>query len=156
MAQDIANQIHSSLIKNKKTLAVAESCTGGLLSKMLTDLPESSKYFLLGIVAYNNKVKENILGINPKIIARHGAVSAEVAKLMAKSAKDLAKTDFGIGITGIAGPAGATARKPVGLVFIAVEGRNKGICERFIFKGTRQAIRKKTSLKALHLLQKLI
>ena len=149
----IVNQIHEILINNGKTISVAESCTGGLLSKLLTDLSGSSKYFVLGIVAYNNKIKESILQIPKGIIRKNGAVSTETAKSLAKSVRKIAKTDFGIGITGIAGPAGGSAQKPVGTVFIAVSGKKQTICKKYIFSGSRSIIRKKSALKALEVLK---
>lgn len=145
-------QIHRLLTKNGKTVAVAESCTGGLLSAMLTQLSGSSRYFILGIVAYGNNAKETVLKIPLRLIAEKGAVSKEVAQGMANSARKLGGTDFGIGITGIAGPSGATSQKPLGLVFIALESKNKKLCERFIFEGNRETVRKKAALKALALL----
>jgi len=154
--EHIVNQIHKTLIKNKKTIAVAESCTGGLLSNLLTQISGSSKYFILGIVAYSNKAKENILKIPGQLIAKKGAVSQEAAKRMALSVRELAKTGFGIGITGIAGPTGATPKKPVGTVFIAIDGEDRKICQRFLFKGNRNSIRKKAALKALELLKLLV
>ena len=152
----LINQIHKFLVKNKKTIAVAESCTGGLLSNILTSLPDSSKYFMLGVVVYSNKAKENILKISAGTIAKKGAVSKDVAKLLAKSVRSLAKTDFGIGITGIAGPGGGSKEKPVGTVFIAIDSKNKRICEKFNFTGTRSSIRKKSALKALELLKRML
>ena len=144
----IVNQIHKTLIKNKKTIAVAESCTGGLLSNLLTQISGSSKYFILGIVAYSNRVKEYILKISSQLIAKKGAVSQELAKRMAVSVKELAKTDFGIAITGIAGPTGAISQKPVGTVFIAIDGEDRKICKKFHFTGNRTNVRKKAALKA--------
>ncbi len=155
MAQHIVEQIHTSLIKNKKTVAVAESCTGGLLSNILTQLSGSSKYFILGIVTYSNKAKENILKIPRQLIAKKGAVSGEVAQKMAQQVRKLAKTDFGIGTTGIAGPTGATAQKPVGTVFMAINSGKKNICKKYHFKGNRAAIRKKAAWKSLELLREL-
>lgn len=150
--QDIVSKIHLTLIKKGKTVAVAESCTGGLLSNLLTRISGSSKYFILGIVAYSNRTKENILKIPSQLIAKKGAVSRETAKIMAQAVRKLAKTDFGIGITGIAGPSGATAKKPVGTVFIAIDSKDEKICQRFLFKGNRNIIREKAALKALELL----
>jgi len=152
----IVSQIHKLLIKKKKNIAVAESCTGGLLSNLLTQIPGSSKYFILGIVAYSNQAKENILKIPRNIIAQKGAVSNNVAGLLAKSVRLIAKTDFGIGVTGIAGPGGGSKEKPVGTVFIAVDSKNKTICKKFNFSGTRLSIRRKSALKALELLKGLI
>ena len=154
MAQLIARQIHESLIKNKKTLAVAESCTGGLLSKLLTDFSGSSHYFIMGLVAYSNTIKVRILKIPHRIILEKGAVSEEVARLMAKSARKIAKADIGLGITGIAGPCGGSKEKPVGTVFIAIDTQSKHICKKFYFKGNRAAIRKNAALKALTLLKR--
>jgi nicotinamide-nucleotide amidase len=151
----IMNQIHKLLIKNKKTIAVAESCTGGLLSYLLTSLSGSSEYFVLGLVVYSNKAKSSVLNIPGRIIAKKGAVSEEVAMAMSRGVRKLAKTDFGIGITGIAGPAGGSEFKPVGTVFIAIDTKNKKLCRRFFFKGARAGIRKKAALKALVLLKSL-
>ncbi|MBU1726325.1 MAG: CinA family protein [Candidatus Omnitrophica bacterium] len=152
MKQTIISQAHKLLLKSGKTIAVAESCTGGILSSFLTLLPGSSKYFILGAITYSNKTKENILGISPSVISKNGAVSAPVAQLMAQKARRLAKADFGIGITGIAGPTGGSPQKPVGTVFIAISSNNKSIYRKFKFTGTRSAIRKKAALGALKLL----
>ncbi len=150
------NQIHKLLVKNKKTIAVAESCTGGLLSKLLTQTPGSSGYFKLGVVAYSNQAKENILKVPANIIVKKGAVSKDVAKLLAKSVRLLASTDLGIGTTGIAGPTGGSKEKPVGTVFIAIDAKNNRICKKFTFTGSRTTIRKKAALKALELLNRLV
>ncbi len=150
--QPIVAKIHSLLLKNQKCVSVAESCTGGLLSKLLTDITGSSKYFNLGVVVYSDKAKEVILRIPKRLISNKGAVSQEVAKTMAESVRRLAKTDFGIGITGIAGPGGGNAQKPVGTVFIAIDSKTKKTCRKFNFKGNRAAIRQKAALKALELL----
>lgn len=153
MPKHIVSQIHSSLIKKQKTVAVAESCTGGLLSKLLTELSGSSKYFILGIVAYQNKVKIKILRVPASLIVKKGGVCAEVAKTMAQAVRKIAKTDFGIGVTGIAGPTGGSSRKPVGTVYIAVDSKNRKVCKKFHFTGKRANIRKKAALKALKLLE---
>ena len=151
--QPIIQQIHKLLIKNKKTLSLAESCTGGLLSYFLTSISGSSQYFILGVIAYSNAAKTSILKIPRKIIFKNGAVSSKVARLMASSVKKLAKSDFGIGVTGIAGPGGGSKSKPVGTVFIAVDGPAKKICQRFSFKGSRLAIKKAAAQMALRLLK---
>ncbi|HLD82358.1 MAG TPA: nicotinamide-nucleotide amidohydrolase family protein, partial [Candidatus Omnitrophota bacterium] len=104
----IIGQIHHLLIRNRKNIAVAESCTGGLLSNLLTQTPGSSQYVILGIVAYSNQSKQGLLKIPTSLIAKKGAVSKEVALKMAESVRTLAKTDFGIAVTGIAGPTGGT------------------------------------------------
>ncbi|MBI4707022.1 MAG: CinA family protein [Candidatus Omnitrophica bacterium] len=149
-------QLHKLLIKENKTIAIAESCTGGLLSSLLTRLPGSSKYFILGIVTYSNTAKEKFLKIPKSILLKNGAVSEKVAKLMAKNVRQAAKTDFGIGITGIAGPTGGSTQKPVGTVFIALTKDKKVICKKLVFKGNRNTVRKQAALKSLALLKDLI
>jgi PncC family amidohydrolase len=149
--QHIADKIHKSLLKKKMTVSVAESCTGGLLCACLTDLSGSSGYFSLGVVTYSNKAKHKALGIPLTLINNKGAVSAEVALKMAKSVRKLAKTDYGISVTGIAGPTGGSPWKPVGTVFMAVSDKKRTICRRFLFKGSRASIRKQSVAKALSL-----
>jgi len=152
----IVSQIHKLLIRKKKNIATAESCTGGLLAYLLTQFPGSSQYFTLGVVVYSNRAKENILKIPANLLVKKGAVSESVAKLMARSVRLLAKTHFGIGITGIAGPGGGTKEKPVGTVFIAIDAKNKKLCQKFRFTGKRITVRKKSALKAIELLSGLI
>ncbi len=156
MAQDIVRQIHILLIKNKKTIAVAESCTGGLLAGLLTRNSGSSQYFILGVVAYSNKAKEIILKIPRSLIKKYGAVSKTTAELMAQNIRRIANTDFAIGLTGIAGPKGRIPGKPVGTVFVAIDSKKKKICKRFVFKGIRALIRKKAALRSLELLKKML
>ena len=114
---------------------------------------EAQKYFILGAVTYSNKSKEGILNIPPALIAKKGAISQEVAQRMAQSVRKIAKTDFGIAITGIAGPTGGTPQKPVGTVFIAVNSKTKTICKKFHFSGSRTVIRNKAALSALKFLK---
>ena len=154
--QDIVNHIHKLLIKNKKTIAVAESCTGGQLSNLLTQISGSSGYFILGVVAYSNRAKTAILNIPTHIIAQEDAVSKGVATAMAEAVRKIAKANLAIGITGIAGPNGATEKKPVGTVFIAINSKLKKLCKKFHFKGNRLTIRKKAALKSLELLKSII
>ena len=154
--QRLVKQIHKLLLKKAKTVAVAESCTGGLVCNLLTQSPGSSQYFILGVVAYSNKTKRVILKIPRQVIAKKGAVSRIVAKLMAKSVRLIAKTDFGLGITGIAGPGGSSKEKPVGTVFIAVDSKKRVLCKKFIFRGSRLNIRKMAALKSLELLKKIL
>jgi len=156
MPQGIIYQIHNALLKKEKTLAIAESCTGGLLSKLLTDTPGSSKYLNLGIIAYSNAAKERILKIPHTVILKYGAVSRQVAILMAKNVKKISKVNYGIGITGIAGPSGGSKVKPIGTVYIAVSDVNKTICKKFVFRGTRSVIKTKSALRSLELLKKLL
>ena len=152
MFNKIILKIHKKLLKKEKTIATAESCSGGLLASLLTSLSGSSNYFIFGAVTYSNKSKEIILDIPAKIITHYGAVSREVARLMAQNIRKKTHTDFGLSITGIAGPTGATANKPVGTVFIAFADKNKTLCRLFRFSGKRESIRKKTVGEALRLL----
>jgi nicotinamide-nucleotide amidase len=152
MFNKILLQLHKKLIRKQKTVAVAESCTGGLLSNLLTGLPGSSNYFLLGVITYSNKSKETILNIPAKTIARYGAVSRQVAIFMAQNIRKKTDADFGLSITGIAGPAGAATAKPVGTVFIALAGKNKTLCRLFLLPGKREIVRKKSAQEALRLL----
>lgn len=142
------------ILKAKRlTLSVAESCTGGLITKRLTDISGSSKFFMTGIVTYSDESKENFLGVPDALIKKHGVVSRQVCKEMALGIKHFACTDIGIGITGIAGPAGGSARKPVGLVYIALATDRKRIVGEFRFKGSRQDIRWQASQAALDMIR---
>jgi len=145
--------ISELLIKKNKTLAVAESCTGGLLANALTNIPGSSKYFLLGVVAYSNQIKTSLLNVPERVIKRYGAVSRQVAQIMAQNVRKNASSDYGIGITGIAGPGGGTPKKPIGTVFISVAAKNKADSEKFHFPGSRLEVKRKTVLKALSMLK---
>ncbi|MDH4227482.1 MAG: nicotinamide-nucleotide amidohydrolase family protein [Deltaproteobacteria bacterium] len=139
-----------------ETLALAESCTGGLIGAMLTEVPGSSKWFQGSIVAYGNGVKTNILDVKASVIRKSGAVSEQTAALMAKGALKKLKAGYAAAVTGIAGPSGGTKDKPVGTVYIAVCDRKRLRVQRFNFKGSRTAIRKKTASKAVWLLKKFI
>jgi PncC family amidohydrolase len=136
------------------TVAVAESCTGGLLAGALTSLSGSSAYFISGAVVYSNSAKQQALNVPALMLKKYGAVSDPVGRALAENIRKKARTDFGIGITGIAGPTGGSAAKPVGTVFIAVSTRAKTVCRRFLFKGTRSSIRKQSVKEALVLLNK--
>ena len=152
----LEEKIARILIKKKKTVAVAESCTGGLLAHRLTNIPGSSSFFKIGIITYSNESKIKLLNIPPRLIQRYGAVSAEVAVAMAQGAQKILKTDFGISITGIAGPNGATLQKPIGLTFVAVIHHEKIICAKFHLKGQRQNIKRQAATRALLLLNQFL
>lgn len=141
------------LIKHDLRIAVAESCTGGSVSGRLTDVPGSSAYFLAGIVAYSNEAKHRLLNVSPKTILQHGAVSSFVAVEMATGARQIMDADIGIGITGIAGPAGGSPEKPVGLVFAALSSVFSNPAERFLFEGTRTEIKTRATQRTLNLLR---
>jgi nicotinamide-nucleotide amidase len=141
------------LIKKGKTIAVAESCTGGLLGNLLTNIPGSSQYFLLGIIAYSNQAKTSLLKIPALLIKREGSVSSRVSRLMARNVRRIASSSYGIGITGIAGPSGGTKAKPKGTVFISVATGNKVQTKKFHFYGSRLAVKRKTVMKAISILK---
>lgn len=134
------------------TLALAESCTGGLLSSAVTDVPGSSGYFLGSVVAYSNEVKESALGVKAATIRKHGAVSGETAVEMARGVRKALGADISAAITGIAGPGGGSPEKPVGLVFIAVSKGKSSEARRFVFKGGRKSIKKQSARAALSFL----
>ena len=136
------------------TLAVAESCTGGLLAERITDVPGSSKYFIGGVIAYSNDVKMKALGVEPMLLMEHGAVSAPVAEAMAEGVRTRAETDFGLSITGIAGPDGGTEEKPVGTVFIALADEVKTEHRKLHLPGDRHLIRWRSSQAALDMLRR--
>ncbi|MCM8783054.1 MAG: CinA family protein [Candidatus Omnitrophica bacterium] len=152
--EKIIKEINRLLIKKKKTLAVAESCTGGKLSSLLTEIKGSSCYFLGGIVAYSNRAKETLLRVPKATLLKNGPVSPETTQLLASSVKKLLGADIGIGITGIAGPTGETKETPRGTVFIALETKKRRFCQTFLFKGRRTTVRKKAALFALEILKK--
>ena len=144
------------ILKGGYSLAVAESCTGGLLASRITDVPGSSRYFIGGIVAYSNEVKIKILGVHRETIERHGAVSEECAREMALGVAHLLNADLAISTTGIAGPTGGTEEKPVGTVYIGIFHRGKLRVEKRRFEGTREEIKEKIVSEALKLLYEMI
>jgi nicotinamide-nucleotide amidase len=129
------------LAERRASLAVAESCTGGLVQAMLTDVPGSSQVFMGGVVAYDNAVKERLLGVSAATLREHGVVSEETAREMAEGVRDRLQATFGIATTGIAGPGGGTPDKPVGLVYIAVAGPDRTDVFRLLLSGSREQIR---------------
>ena len=137
-----------------KTIAVAESCTGGMLSARLTARPGSSAYFKLGVVSYSNQAKTSLLKVPPQMLSRFGAVSRQTCCRMATQVRRMAATDIGIAITGIAGPSGAVPGKPVGTVFIALATKTTCRCRRFLFKGSRSAVRTQSCAQALAMLER--
>jgi nicotinamide-nucleotide amidase len=136
------------------TIACAESCTGGLIGHRLTEVPGSSDYFLESAVVYANRAKVRRLGVPAALIERHGAVSAPVARAMAAGIRRTAGADCGLAVTGVAGPGGGTARKPVGLVYLALAGSRGVAVERHIFAGGRSVVKLQASQKALDIVRK--
>ena len=147
--QTLAEVTGQALLRAGRKIAVAESCTGGMLARMLTDVPGSSDYFLQGWVTYSNESKTKELGVPPELLAQHGAVSAQVAEAMAKGAREKSKADVAVGITGIAGPGGGTEEKPVGLVYISVETPEGTETRQWRFMRGREAVRLRAALTAL-------
>lgn len=148
----IENVIGKRLAARRQTLATAESCSGGWIAHRITNVPGSSVYFLGGIVAYSNAAKTNLLGVSDSAIHRYGAVSEPVAREMAEGARKCFRADWGVGVTGIAGPSGGTPDKPVGTVYITIAGPDGVHTECCAFNGTRLEIKKQTAERALHLL----
>ena len=136
------NKIIKHLIKKNITVSIAESCTGGQLSKSFTDFPGVSKIFNLGVITYSNESKINILKISKKIINEYGAVSEKTAYLMSKNLFKITKSKLCISTTGIAGPKGASKTKPLGLVYIGLTFKEKTVVFKKNFKGNRKEIQK--------------
>jgi len=140
-----AKLLGAVLSASGKTLAVAESCTGGLLGGAVTSIPGSSLYFSGGVVAYGNSAKISLLGVPPDLIAARGAVSREVALAMAEGVLSLFRADLAIAVTGVAGPGGGSRGKPAGTVWVAVVAPGGVRCaHRFRFPGDREAVRRET------------
>jgi len=136
------------------TLAVAESCTGGLIAQRLTSVPGSSKYFMESCVTYSNESKVRLVGVDKKLIKEFGAVSQQVARDMARGVRHRAKTDFGLAVTGIAGPGGGTPEKPVGLVYIALADDAHTEHRKLTIPGDRELVRWRASQAALDMLRR--
>ncbi len=136
------------------TVAVGESCTGGLIAQRLTSVPGSSAYFDRGLVTYSNRAKVDLLKVPAALIREKGAVSAEVASAMAQGVRERSGTDLGMAVTGIAGPSGGTREKPVGLVFLALADKKSTVCRSYLFGGDRDGVRRRASQAALDLLRR--
>jgi len=152
-SQTLESVVGGLLIRHKKTLSLAESCTGGLLANKITNIPGSSLFFQGGIVSYSNHSKIEILKVNPGTIEKHGAVSEETALEMANGANKLTGSDFAAALSGIAGPSGGTPEKPVGTVSFAVTGLKKPKTETMHFSGTRVEIKERSANHLLNMLR---
>ncbi len=133
-------------------LAVAESCTGGLVGHWITEIPGSSDYFLGGVIAYSNQAKEHLLGVHHSTLLQHGAVSEATAREMAAGVRKLLGADVSLAVTGIAGPGGSTPDKPVGLVYIALDAPDRQECHRYWWNDSRTANKAHSAHAALSLL----
>jgi len=152
--ETLENIIGNLLIKRRKTLAVTESCTGGLLSHRITNIPGSSVYFRAGIVAYSNSEKISILNVDPETIEKYGAVSGETVLEMARGLQVISKADYVLAVSGIAGPGGGTAEKPVGLVYFGLATPTERLVEKMKFTGSRIEIKGKSVNYALDMLRR--
>ena len=150
--EELAHDAGKLLREKGFSLAVAESCTGGLLASLITDIPGSSDYFLGGVTAYANAIKERILGVEQEVLATQGAVSREAALAMAAGVRKLLGADLALATTGIAGPDGGTTQKPVGLTYIALAGEGFALCQSFTWQGDRWANKLASAGAALEML----
>ena len=152
----LAHKVHELLLSGQASVATAESCTGGLIAKRLTDQAGSSQYFLGSLVAYQNDIKISMLDVEAAVLESKGAVSREVCEAMARSARDRFSATYGISVTGIAGPGGGSDQKPVGLVYIGLAGPGEEACyvEKKLFSGGRDLVRAQAATRALDLLRR--
>jgi PncC family amidohydrolase len=153
MAEALEVTVGKMLAEKKLTLALAESCTGGLIGHRITDVPGSSEYFVGGIVAYSYEAKEKLLGVHHDTLYDHGAVSPETAQEMAHGVRRVLGTDIGISVTGIAGPGGGLPGKPVGLVYISLSARDYERTEKFFWRKDRSGNKLDSSEAALKMLE---
>ena len=149
----LSRNIIKKLSKKKLKISFAESCTGGLLSSVITSVSGSSKVFNLGLVTYSNQSKIKVLKVSKKIIRKYGAASEQVCKAMAKNVSKIGKTNMSVSVTGIAGPNGGTRKKPVGLVYVGIKKGNKISIKKYLFKNKgRSYVQKATVNKCLGLI----
>jgi PncC family amidohydrolase len=147
-----ARRLQDACLERGFTVATAESCTGGLVAHLITELPGSSAYFLGGVVSYSDGVKQAELGVPADALAAHGAVSAQVAIAMAEGVRARIGTDLGVGVTGVAGPDGGSEAKPVGLVYVAVAGGAAPVVQRFLWPHDREGNKRASAEAALSML----
>ena len=149
----LSQKLVKLLTKKKLKISFAESCTGGLLSSSITSISGSSKVFKIGLVAYSNQSKINVLKVQKKTIRKYGAVSYETCLSMVKNLNKISKTNISVSITGIAGPNGGTKQKPVGLVFIGIKKGNRKLIKKYLFKNKKRIpIQRAAVNKALNLI----
>ena len=134
----LSQRVVKLLSKKRLKISFAESCTGGMLSSLITSISGSSKVFTLGLVTYSNESKIKILKVSKRIIIKHGAVSYETCLAMVKNLNKISKTNISVSITGIAGPKGGTKKKPVGLVYIGIKKGNKTLVKKYLFKNKKR------------------
>lgn len=149
-------QVIERLAAMGKTLATAESCTGGLIGEKLTSVSGASRVYRGGVISYCNEIKQRLLNVDGKLLDTLGAVSAPVAEQMAQGARNALQADYGVSVTGIAGPNSDETGKPVGLVYLGVSSEEKTLVREYRFDGTREEIRRQACLDALRLLLEII
>jgi len=152
----LAKEVGELLRSKTLTISVAESCTGGRVGDLLTNVSGSSDYFMGGVISYSNRAKAELLGVNEKSLATEGAVSDEVARQMASGVRKSLHTKIGVSITGIAGPLGGTPDKPVGLVYIAVSSEKGTVSAKSLFKGSRTQIKNQSADRALEMIKEFV
>ena len=152
--QSLEEVVGMYLVMKNATIATAESCTGGLVAERLTNVPGSSRYFMSGVICYSNASKMELAGIPPLLLEMQGAVSAEVARGLAEGVRERANTTIGVGVTGVAGPSGGSAEKPVGTVHIAVTTPSGTQQRQFLFPGDRERVRWQASQAALDMVRR--
>jgi nicotinamide-nucleotide amidase len=152
--RDLSEVVAELLTARRLKIALAESCTGGLLAARLSSVPGASEFLERGFVTYSNRSKSELLGVPPELVQAGGAVSEEVARAMAEGARRAAGVDVGVGITGIAGPGGGSAEKPVGLVYVALAGAAGDAVRRRQFPGDRERVRQQAVQVALEMLRR--
>jgi nicotinamide-nucleotide amidase len=150
-AARLSRAIGKLLTKKHMTVSVCESCTGGMLGSMITEIPGSSRYFIGGVIAYADRIKK-LVGVKAATLHKEGAVSERTAREMAQGVRRTLKTDIGVSVTGIAGPTGGSEEKPVGLVYVGLATAKSCLVEHRKFRGSRNTIRKKACLHALEML----
>ena len=152
--ESLESVVGSLLKRQGKTLATAESCTGGYLGKLLTDVPGSSDFYRGGIISYSNELKIRHLEVSPEVLDRWGAVSKQVACEMARGVRKFSDADLGVSVTGIAGPSGGSPEKPVGLVYLGLSDTGETWTRKLLLEGDREAIRLKACRIALDWIRK--
>lgn len=153
---ELAKQTVEALARSGKTLATAESCTGGMLGELITSVPGASDVYGFGFITYANEAKQRLIGVKPETLAAVGAVSSSAAAEMAQGAKRVSGADIAVSVTGIAGPGGGTPEKPVGLVYIAAAYDGGGAGARLMLSGTRSEVRRQTCCHVFEMILKIL
>ena len=153
---EVYHQLIEYLKENNITISTAESCTGGLIAKLITDVPGSSQIFLGGMVPYSNELKMKWLGVTPDTMEKFGAVSENTVQEMLTGILQETDSDLAVAVSGVAGPTGGTKDKPVGTVYIGVAFHKQRLLRKFLFQGSRDDVRKKSSKKVVEMIRSLI